>query len=149
MVLGSGLVPEILYGIMQCSLNSTAASVLLLMLMDTFDTPLSFSIVRWIRRLPMIFATTGLIFGISRPSISATFFAIFGNIWVIIFSFSLRWESKLWREMNAFMLRATSWTASLISFAISGVSAMASFDSDVKGTFVDATCTRITAGPAG
>ena len=37
----------------------------------------------------------------------------------------------------------------MISRSISGIEAIASFDSEVNGTFVDATWTRISSGPCG
>jgi len=83
------------------------------------------------------------------PTILALFWAMSGNIsWTISnFTRVLLFVSFLLRCV--FRDRPQILSASSISAWISGIVAMASLASEVKGTLVDATCTRIIAGPNG
>ncbi len=67
----------------------------------------------------------------------------------MISSFSLRSDRALFFDRYRRSFRPTSLSPSSTSATISGTSATASFDSEVKGMFVEAMWTRIAAGPVG
>jgi len=97
----------------------------------------------------MILVMLPLSFGIGLPTILALFWAMSGSISctisnltrvLLLVSLLLRW---------VFSERPHILNASSISDCSSGRLAMASLASEVKGTFVEATCTSMMAGPNG
>ena len=97
----------------------------------------------------MICPSIGEMSGTGRPVTSATFAASSGRIAQTARARSSARRVRSRRETKVRRSRPRSWRASVTSRSISGMVAIASLDSEVNGTFVEATWTRIKSGPWG
>jgi len=97
----------------------------------------------------MICPSIGEMSGSGRPVTSATLAASSGRIAQTARARSSASRVRSRRERKVRRSRPRSWRASITSRSISGMVAIASLDSEVNGTFVDAMWTRIRSGPWG